>query len=330
MRKRVEEWQKVFGLKKDWIVYNEELVLRGEYYLDLSWVQSWDEELREMNEGKKGRPYKFPESLIELQAMWHQFLDYRGVEGVTRKLVELAGLPAYNDYTTISRRVKQLSMSFEVSSKRVHAAADGSGMKLGNCGVYLKEKYKKKKNKFIKVKILADPFTKDLLACEASVEGEGDSEPKTAERQVENLLEQGVDVVKFFGDAAYDTISLFDLLELFNIEAAIKPRTLQASNDPKSAARKKAVDECKEKGYDLWRKEKQYGMRWPGTEGIFSAVKRKFGENTRALKPPNKLKEVERKFWCYHRLTKYGQSQVRKGGEKSILCNMASRVYSRT
>ncbi|MEL9914523.1 MAG: hypothetical protein QXY77_01270 [Thermoplasmatales archaeon] len=23
-----------------------------------------------------------------------------------------------------------------------------------------------------------------------------------------------------------------------------------------------------------------YGMRWPGTEGIFSSVKRKFGENT--------------------------------------------------
>jgi len=28
-----------------------------------------------------------------------------------------------------------------------------------------------------------------------------------------------------------------------------------------------------------WQKETKYGNRWPATEGIFSAVKRKFGEN---------------------------------------------------
>ena len=37
--------------------------------------------------------------------------------------------------------------------------------------------------------------------------------------------------------------------------------------------------EYREKGYKQWAEEKHYGMRWPGTEGIFSATKRKFGEN---------------------------------------------------
>ena len=32
-------------------------------------------------------------------------------------------------------------------------------------------------------------------------------------------------------------------------------------------------------GYERWAVENNYGMRCPGTEGIFSAVKRNFGEH---------------------------------------------------
>ena len=35
-------------------------------------------------------------------------------------------------------------------------------------------------------------------------------------------------------------------------------------------------------GYRKWAKRTECGRRWTGTEGIFFAVKRKFGANTRA------------------------------------------------
>ena len=46
-----------------------------------------------------------------------------------------------------------------------------------------------------------------------------------------------------------------------------------------SKYRRKALKKYREKGYRKWAEENNYGMRWSGTEGILSAVKRKFGEN---------------------------------------------------
>ena len=46
-----------------------------------------------------------------------------------------------------------------------------------------------------------------------------------------------------------------------------------------SKYRRSAIKECQMKGYRSWADENNYGIRWPGTEGIFSAVKRNFGEN---------------------------------------------------
>ena len=47
--------------KRNWPRYNDRLVLRGEMYLSTDWMRSWDEELRMMNDGRRGRPYDFPE-----------------------------------------------------------------------------------------------------------------------------------------------------------------------------------------------------------------------------------------------------------------------------
>ena len=89
-----QRWGPKFAGKRNWKKYNEELVVRGEFLLDMDWVKSWDKELKEMNTGKPGRPYEFPESLIKLQAVWNQWIGYRQVKGLTRKLYEAAQLPA--------------------------------------------------------------------------------------------------------------------------------------------------------------------------------------------------------------------------------------------
>ncbi|MFP3133669.1 MAG: hypothetical protein RXR19_06240 [Nitrososphaeria archaeon] len=47
--------------KRNWVKYNEELVMRGEFLLPIDMFENWYEELDKINEGKKGRPYEFPE-----------------------------------------------------------------------------------------------------------------------------------------------------------------------------------------------------------------------------------------------------------------------------
>ena len=41
-------WGKEFKDRRDWRQYNEELVIRGEFYLDLGFVENWGDELEAM------------------------------------------------------------------------------------------------------------------------------------------------------------------------------------------------------------------------------------------------------------------------------------------
>ena len=57
-----------------------------------------------------------------------------------------------------------------------------------------------------------------------------------------------------------------------------------------------------------WACSKSYGLRWLGTEGIFSAVKRIFGGKTRAKTVENMCLEVRRRFWAYERMRQYAKA----------------------
>ena len=64
-----DKWKQNRSFPRIWKVVNEKLVVRGEFLLDLDWIMSWSNELKDMNDGKKGHPYEFPESLIKFQAV---------------------------------------------------------------------------------------------------------------------------------------------------------------------------------------------------------------------------------------------------------------------
>ena len=91
LNKKLEKrWGKKFIDNRDWRLYNERLVKRGEYFLALDFVENWDKELANMNADKIGAPYRFPTTMIELQALWHaKRVPYRTIEGMTRDLVKL-------------------------------------------------------------------------------------------------------------------------------------------------------------------------------------------------------------------------------------------------
>ena len=84
----------------------------------------------------------------------------------------------------------------------------------------------------------------------------------------------------FYGQGAFDTNDLFDLMHQISAKPIIKISGNASTYRYRgSKYRKKAVKEYQKKRYRQWAEENNYGMRWLGTEGIFSAVKGKFGEN---------------------------------------------------
>ncbi len=57
--------------KRNWKEYNESLVRRGEILLDFDLLHEWENRLKEMNEGKKGAPFRYPEVFMRLLAYVH-------------------------------------------------------------------------------------------------------------------------------------------------------------------------------------------------------------------------------------------------------------------
>jgi len=221
-------------------------------------------------------------------------------------------IPEYNDYTTIWHRVHDMVPAIELpTEKDLEVATDGSGLKTNNAGEYRVFKYgNRTKKKHLVVVITADIKQKKLLKVEAQIEGEGESEPKIAEKHLKELKKDGVNVKKFYGDGAFsgDTNALFEYLE--EVESAIKIRKNASTCCRGSKRRREEIREYRKLGYDRWSAEKRYGMRWVATEGIFSAVKRKFGEKTVSRTKNGLIAEAIQRFWSYDLLREYGRNKI--------------------
>ncbi|MDA8056239.1 MAG: hypothetical protein M0Z77_11430 [Thermoplasmatales archaeon] len=96
-----------------------------------------------------------------------------------------------------------------------------------------------------------------------------------------SIDDKGLKVSKFYGDGAFDQFPVFNKFHLLKARPIIKIRK-NASADwyYGSKHQRRGVREYKDLGYKRWAELNGYDMSWPSTEGIFSAVKHKFGENT--------------------------------------------------
>lgn len=304
---KTKRWGNTFIDRRNWPVYTEQLVKRGEYLLDIDFISHWKEELSSMNQGKRGAPYLFPNSLIELQAIWHaKKIPYRMVEGITRKLASFGKVPNYNDYSTINRRINKLACQLVLpATDKLTLFSDGTSLQVVDGGEYLREKYGKKNRRWVQVIILGDPESKEPVSFEVNIIQ--DSELASAKKQLIELLDTGVKIECFGGDGSYDEIALWNWLSYNGIEPIIKPDK-NAIKISGSRARDRNVSERNDLGYDVWSREHGYGHRWTATEGIFSAVKRIFGEQIHAKTEVGMIQEAKVKFWAYQRLKRYGEA----------------------
>lgn len=300
-------WGDTYFDRRNWPVTNEQLVKRGEYLLDTSFISHWEEELNQVNLGKRGAPFLFPNSLIELQAVWHaKKIPFRMVEGITRQLAAIGRVPDYNDYSTVNRRINRLACQLVLpDSSNLTLFSDGTGLRVIDSGEYLREKYGKKNRRWIQVIIFGDPRTKEPVSFEVNLIQ--DSELDSAKQQLAELLNKNTKIECFGGDGSYDEIALWNWLVYNRIEPIIKPDK-NAITPSGSRERDKNTKERNDLGYDIWAREHGYGHRWPATEGIFSAVKRIFGETIHAKTELGMIQEAKIKFWAYQKMKRYGEA----------------------
>ena len=288
--------------QRNWREYNGQLVRRGEFYISLDFVDHWDDEITQMNEGKRGRPFMFPERLMEFLAFLHvAFLPYRQMEGFLRKLSEYIPKLQPADYTTICKRMHhiELDISLQDIPNDVIVALDATGMKVSSRGEWMRHKWGVRKG-WIKVHIAVDVKTKKLLALYVTDERTGDGQLlpsliKQAQRHTAGPVKGAL------GDGAYDSKANFNYLDRRGIAAVIKTRknaTTRASGSPSRAT---SVRERQQRGYDGWKDRHGYGQRWMA-ETYFSGVKRLFGETVRAHTQEAMFQEVMMKFCFYDAL----------------------------
>lgn len=312
----MSRWGKPYRDKRNWREYNEELVIRGTFFFDLDFARKWDHELKNMNHGKRGSPYLFPESFMRFMMLWKQFLDYRALEGMARSLVNMGIIPQYGDYTTIWYRIHDMKPALDISGMQyAELGTDGTGLKTNNAGTYRITKYgdpHAEKRKHLVVIITADVRTKKIIGIESHVEGSGPSEPETAGKHMAEAVMKGVTVRGFYGDGAFDVNDLFDLTHSIHAKPVIKIRK-NASTDRYrgSKYRRRAIRDYRQKGYKEWAEDNNYGMRWPGTEGIFSAVKRKFGENCVSRGTEGLEAEGYQRLWIYDYINQGAKKEVK-------------------
>lgn len=301
---KTQRWGKIFKDKRDWKKYNEELIIRGEFYFDFDFLDNWDSEIEQMNKGKVGHPYEYPNSLFEYLSPLYSFLDSRKLEGALRRLSRYIKKLKACDHSTIIERLNKLNTGLDLDKSRTYnVISDSTGNKLTNRGEYIRHKWKVHRG-WIKVSIIVDRKTKDLLDVEVSLEETTDEE--LAIKHLENL--EDIKIERFYGDGAYYREQIYEILKSKDIVPVIKTRNDACTKgfDPMHTAAR----EIKELGgYKPWRDKYKYGDRWH-VEGKISSTKRCNGECVRMINEKNFLKEAKMKFINYERMRNYAREKV--------------------
>ena len=270
----------------NWCEYNEKLVRRGEILFNLDFVKNMEKELEEMNRGKKGRPYIYPNSLFRFLGYLYLFFpNYRILEGICRVLSEIIpGFPT-PDHSTIHRR---LEGKFEnVKIKGNVLIVDSTGFQMGRTTEYVEYKHKlRRRKKWVKMHIITDG--EKVVEIEITASNVGDS--PVFRKMFERLRKMlGEDVkITIIGDAAYDSRQNFNLVEKSGHKPLFKVRGNSSSLSRSSPARRKAVIEQRNEN---WSKESGYTKRWR-VEAVFSAMKRLFGEKLSSRKMEYAIREL--------------------------------------
>lgn len=304
--------KKKYKRKVNWREYNESLVRRGELLFDTDFLSNWRAELREMNRGKEGARFRYPNSLIWLLATVHAYLfPYRELEGFLRvisvHIEELKGVP---DFTTMWWRVSRINVKLDPSinlNEDVVIAVDSTGIKVANRGEWIRRhdkcsSFTTTRKGFIKIHVAVDTRSKLIISMKVTKEDVGDG------RMLKSLVRDTVinigqtNVKRVLADGAYDSRDNFQFLHDNDIDPAIKVRKNSSIKSMGCYTRKMAVLQ-QLSDLDKWKHSVSYGSRW-AAETVFSSMKRIFGEHVISIKWKNIVNELLMKACIYNMFMK--------------------------
>jgi hypothetical protein len=225
-------------------------------------------------------------------------MPYRQLEGFTRTLHRLVPSLPTGDYSGLRRRILSLPVDpyrgLKETSDPVSIAVDSTGIKAQKAGGWIERVHGKKK-RYVKLHFAVNVESKEVVAMEVSTDDMHDV--KALPGLVEEA-EGNVRVARVYGDGAYDSSAVYDLLEGRGVEAVIKPRR-NSRLDAGSPSRRRAVELCRELGYEEWVRVTGYGRRW-AVETAYSTFKRLFGEHSLARSFENIARELVGKVALYN------------------------------
>jgi transposase len=295
-----------------WSEYNESLVRRGEILLGFDVINNWDAELKEMNQGKIGEPFHYPNTFLLLlgYAKVYFHLPYRQTEGITQGHAK-GKVPSIPDFTTINRRINRLDIkikdvddSMEFKDEYIVIAIDSTGIKVTNRGQWLREKWHIKNNNkkgYLKIHVAVNVKTKKILSMKVTDEHVHDS--KALPELIDDVIESDkkITIGKLIADGAYEGNEIFRFLSDKGIQPCIKVRRNARIELKKRNILRNLSVLAQRTDLQKWKDSVSYGKRWI-VETVFSSIKRRFGEYVYSVKLKNMIQEMMLKASLYNKL----------------------------
>lgn len=208
----------------NWKQYNKALINRGSltFWIDEEAIREW----KQSKQKKRGRPRFFSDLAITTALMMKRIfsMPLRTLQGFIDSVFLLARVPLQcPHYTCISRRAKQVEVSFKPQTSGVirHLAIDATGLKVYGEGEWKVKKHGTdgKRRVWRKLHLAVDTNTHEIIAAELSLSNVTDAEV------LPNLLKQTRrKIVEISGDGAYDTKAFYEAIRIKRAVALIPPR----------------------------------------------------------------------------------------------------------
>ena len=281
MNSRVHPKYKTMYRITNWADYDQALVQCGDITIWLSpaAIKGWNAK----PSGRRGAPRKYSDLAIEtalaLRLVFH--LPLRQTEGFLNSLFEMMGLDlSAPDHTTLSRRSKQLKVSLRrIPTKgAIHLIVDSSGLSIVGEGEWATAKHGKRgKRGWKKLHLAVDEA--GVIVAQELTDSTGD-DASTGLRLIDAVK---TDVKSFTGDAAYDTLAIYDAGSRRGAKVVVPPfkTAVVSKRGPRSRARNRTIRRINKVGRRRWKKESGY-HRQGAVENAFFRYKQILGDRLRA------------------------------------------------
>jgi transposase len=286
--------------KRDWSKYSKALVNRGKLTLFITkdFADTWYVKYDDGSPRSRGGQAKYSEATITslLSLRFVLKLPLRAMEGLAQSLVEMAGLDIdVPDYSTLSIKLRDMKIKLppvcKDSGGGYVASLDSTGVKIHGQGEWNRKKHSQKhRRQWVKVHLIIDNDTMQILGAEATADEVHDCE--VFDQLIDTLPNK---INKVLGDGAYDSLgthkkSLDNEIELVALPRGNAVADLK-STEPHIIRRNEHVLQYKEKGIYAWANKYDYWAR-NRAESTMSRFKTTFSGSLSSRKTKSQKNEI--------------------------------------